>query len=92
MLRIKTVIAKLERQQRDLKEILALLRQIEADPPRFGRKASLDDSEKRLVAKALAQAGGNQTEAARLLQVSRDRLRYKIAKHRLGKANRRLRR
>jgi DNA-binding NtrC family response regulator len=81
MLRIKSVIAKLEKQRRDLKEIIAVLRQIEAGPRNVHRDASLDDSEKRLVMRALAQADGNQTEAARILQVSRDRLRYKIAKH-----------
>jgi transcriptional regulator with PAS, ATPase and Fis domain len=41
---------------------------------------SLEDSERHLVARALEQTGGNQTEAARLLQVSRDRLRYKKLK------------
>lgn len=41
---------------------------------------SLADNERRLVARALEQAGGNQTQAARLLSVSRDTLRYKKRK------------
>jgi two-component system, NtrC family, response regulator AtoC len=41
---------------------------------------SLADSERRLVALALEQAGGNQTAAARLLNISRDTLRYKKRK------------
>jgi transcriptional regulator with GAF, ATPase, and Fis domain len=45
------------------------------------RKITLDDFEKHLVTQALKQAGGNQTEAARILQVGRDRVRYQVAKH-----------
>ncbi|MGP0074225.1 MAG: sigma-54-dependent transcriptional regulator [Bryobacteraceae bacterium] len=41
--------------------------------------------ERSLVVRALQQAGGNQTEAARILHISRDRLRYKVKKHRLDK-------
>jgi len=41
--------------------------------------------ERMLVIRALEQAGGNQTEAARILHISRDRLRYKVKKHNLGK-------
>jgi transcriptional regulator with PAS, ATPase and Fis domain len=41
---------------------------------------SLADNERRLVASALEQTGGNQSEAARLLRVSRDTLRYKKRK------------
>lgn len=37
--------------------------------------------EKRLIADALAQAGGNQSEAARALRIGRDALRYKMKKH-----------
>jgi DNA-binding protein Fis len=32
---------------------------------------------------ALEKAGGNQTHAARILRISRDRLRYKVKKHNL---------
>ena len=46
---------------------------------------SLDEFEKRLVAEALERAGGNQTKAAHILHVSRDKVRYKMAKHGLGR-------
>lgn len=41
--------------------------------------------ERLLVMRALESAGGNQTQAARILRISRDRLRYKIRKHNLDK-------
>jgi DNA-binding NtrC family response regulator len=45
--------------------------------------SSLDEKERNLLAAALEQAGGNQSQAARLLRISRDRLRYKMAKFHL---------
>ncbi len=44
---------------------------------------SFDEHEKGLLADALERASGNQSEAARLLRISRDRLRYKMAKYNL---------
>jgi DNA-binding NtrC family response regulator len=44
---------------------------------------SFDDHEKGLLAEALERSNGNQSEAARLLRISRDRLRYKMAKYNL---------
>ncbi len=41
---------------------------------------SLEEVEHALVEMALRQAGGNQTQAARLLDISRDALRYKLKK------------
>jgi transcriptional regulator with PAS, ATPase and Fis domain len=41
---------------------------------------SLEEHEKRLVADALKQAGGNQSKAARQLRIGRDALRYKMKK------------
>jgi DNA-binding NtrC family response regulator len=41
---------------------------------------SLEEHEKRLVTDALAQAGGNQSQAARQLRIGRDALRYKMKK------------
>jgi len=41
----------------------------------------LEDSEKRMVSDALAKAGWNQSEAARLLRIGRDALRYKMKKY-----------
>ena len=49
----------------------------------FDSPPSLEDHEKELLASALEQAGGNQSEAARILRISRDRMRYKMAKHNL---------
>ena len=40
--------------------------------------------ERAVLVAALAKAGGNQSEAARLLGISRDTLRYRIAKFGLG--------
>ena len=41
---------------------------------------SLEEIERAMVELALEQSGGNQTQAARLLDISRDALRYKIKK------------
>jgi len=43
--------------------------------------ASLEDQERRLVVQALETAGGNQSQAARLLRIGRDALRYKVKKY-----------
>ena len=42
---------------------------------------SFEDHEKGLLVDALARASGNQSEAARILKISRDRMRYKMAKY-----------
>jgi transcriptional regulator with PAS, ATPase and Fis domain len=44
---------------------------------------SLYDVEKELIRQALENARGNKTTAARLLQITRDTLRYKVKKYRL---------
>jgi len=44
---------------------------------------TFEDHEKRLIAEALAKAGGNQSQAARALRIGRDALRYKMRKHNL---------
>ncbi len=41
---------------------------------------SLEEVERALVEMAMTQANGNQTHAARLLDISRDALRYKLKK------------
>jgi DNA-binding protein Fis len=43
----------------------------------------LDDQEKDLIIKALGEARGNQSKAARLLGITRDTLRYRMRKHEL---------
>jgi DNA-binding NtrC family response regulator len=45
--------------------------------------ASLEDHERELLTDALERAGGNQSEAARILRISRDRMRYKMGKYNL---------
>ncbi|HEX5041642.1 MAG TPA: sigma-54 dependent transcriptional regulator [Candidatus Polarisedimenticolaceae bacterium] len=54
----------------------------EAKPsaPSSGNGTSLRDMERTMVAEALERAGGNQSQAARLLGISRDALRYKMKK------------
>jgi len=44
---------------------------------------SLYDVERELIKQALQQARGNKTNAARLLRITRDTLRYKVRKYRL---------
>ena len=44
---------------------------------------SFADHERALLAEALERAAGNQSEAARILKISRDRMRYKMAKYNL---------
>jgi PAS domain S-box-containing protein len=44
---------------------------------------SLEDNEKNLVSRALEKTHGNQTQAARLLRITRDTLRYKMKKFNL---------
>ncbi len=44
---------------------------------------ALDDVESRLIDAALEQTAGNVSQAAQLLHISRDTLRYRIRKHRL---------
>jgi len=43
--------------------------------------ASLEDQERFLVMRAMEEAGGNQSQAARILRIGRDALRYKLKKH-----------
>jgi len=64
--------------------VLITLYEIEANlVVKPGQHSSLDDHEKSLIVNALKRAGGNQSEAARLLGVKRDRLRYKMAKYKI---------
>jgi transcriptional regulator with PAS, ATPase and Fis domain len=44
---------------------------------------SLYDVERKLIRQALSQSRGNKTNAAKLLQITRDTLRYKVKKYRL---------
>lgn len=49
----------------------------------MGEVGSLEEHERMLIGKALETAGGNQSEAARLLRIGRDALRYKVKKYNL---------
>jgi PAS domain S-box-containing protein len=51
--------------------------------PADGDGMSLEENEKLLVVRALDKTAGNQTQAARLLQITRDTLRYKMKKYNL---------
>ncbi|MFN7997324.1 MAG: sigma-54 dependent transcriptional regulator [Bryobacteraceae bacterium] len=51
-----------------------------------GSELSFDEQERRVIEQALERCGGNQVHAARLLGISRDKLRYKIKKHNLSRA------
>jgi len=44
---------------------------------------SMQDMEKKMLTEALHQAGGNISEASRLLKLTRNTLRYRMAKYRL---------
>lgn len=47
---------------------------------------SLEELEKTAIEKALSMARGNQAKAARLLQISRETLRYRVKKHHIDSA------
>jgi DNA-binding NtrC family response regulator len=54
---------------------------IGAEAPADG--LSLEDNERSLLVRALEKTEGNQTQAARLLRITRDTLRYKMKKFNL---------
>jgi transcriptional regulator with PAS, ATPase and Fis domain len=56
----------------------AALSALAAEPSGLG---TLEEQERILLVRALQEAGGNQSEAARQLRIGRDALRYKIKKH-----------
>jgi PAS domain S-box-containing protein len=54
-----------------------------ARPDEAPASLSLTDHERFLIVQALEKSGGNQTQAAKLLQITRDTLRYKMKKFNL---------
>jgi DNA-binding NtrC family response regulator len=56
---------------------------ISAGLDRPPEELSFEDHERDLLVGALQKANGNQSQAARLLRISRDRMRYKMAKYNL---------
>jgi len=55
----------------------------QAKPSLLAFGLSLQDMEKKMLMEALHQAGGNISEASRLLKLTRNTLRYRMAKYRL---------
>jgi transcriptional regulator with PAS, ATPase and Fis domain len=53
------------------------------EPATDRTELSFDEQERRVIVQALGRAFGNQVHAARLLGISRDKLRYRIKKHHL---------
>ena len=53
-------------------------------PPGEGALDALEEHERMLIAKAFEQSGNNQSQAARLLRIGRDALRYKLKKYKIG--------
>ncbi|HXP84924.1 MAG TPA: sigma-54 dependent transcriptional regulator [Bryobacteraceae bacterium] len=54
---------------------------VEATDPGVG---TLEEQERLLIVRALEASGGNQSQAARILRIGRDALRYKLKKHNLA--------
>ncbi|MBI3470327.1 MAG: sigma 54-interacting transcriptional regulator [Candidatus Solibacter usitatus] len=52
-------------------------------PSQVNENLSLEENERNLLVRALEKTGGNQTQAARLLRITRDTLRYKMKKFNL---------
>ncbi len=57
--------------------------EIGSPPSLLALGLSLEELEKTLLAEALEKAGGNVSEASRLLKISRNTFRYRMAKHHL---------
>ena len=49
-----------------------------------GGVGTLEEQERLLIVRALEASGGNQSQAARILRIGRDALRYKLKKHNLA--------
>ncbi len=75
----------------DMQDLPAYLRsqggQTEAEtvpaPPASAEIGTFAEQERQLILRALETAGGNQSQAARILRIGRDALRYKLKKHNL---------
>ncbi|HEY3453877.1 MAG TPA: sigma-54 dependent transcriptional regulator [Bryobacteraceae bacterium] len=62
----------------------ALTNVVAALPEMTATASTLEDTERHLIADALVKTSGNQSEAARLLRIGRDALRYKMKKYGLA--------
>jgi DNA-binding NtrC family response regulator len=68
----------------DVPDLPAQVRELStaaAHPAEVGDPQSLDAHEKLLLVDAMQRSNGNQSQAARLLRIGRDALRYKLKKH-----------
>ena len=63
--------------------VIASLAYPEGEPREVHDGMSLADQERRLLVQALSKTAGNQTQAARILRITRDTLRYKMKKFNL---------
>ncbi|MGA3234937.1 MAG: sigma-54 dependent transcriptional regulator [Bryobacteraceae bacterium] len=78
----------------DIQDLPASLRapgQAETPPAALGvglEHGALEEQERQLVQRAMESAGGNQSEAARILRIGRDALRYKLKKYNLDAGGR----
>jgi DNA-binding protein Fis len=75
------MIARLEKQRRELKELIEQLRSLDNIGPLSAEGLSFHDHEKRLLEAALDKTGRNQSQAAQILKITRSQMRYKMRKH-----------
>jgi transcriptional regulator with PAS, ATPase and Fis domain len=79
----------------DVQDLPPYLQKGDSEPPESATAASalsadqtglgtLEEQERILIVRALEASQGNQSQAARLLRIGRDALRYKLKKHNLG--------
>jgi DNA-binding NtrC family response regulator len=57
-------------------------------PSAAPEQGALEEQERQLVQRAMESAGGNQSDAARILRIGRDALRYKLKKYSLDAGGR----
>jgi DNA-binding NtrC family response regulator len=73
----------------DIQDLHAYLRtlapqeELRQTPAPAAQGGTLAEQERQLIIRALETAGGNQSQAARILRIGRDALRYKLKKHNL---------
>lgn len=89
----REMLRRLRQQMDSMSATVGILEKIEAESSRAVRRPAqrkgqrislddhLDDHERSLIVDALNESHGVQLEAARLLGIGRDRLRYKMAKY-----------
>jgi DNA-binding NtrC family response regulator len=71
----------LQKADREPSESALVATALPTDQPGLG---TLEEQERLLIVRALEASEGNQSQAARMLRIGRDALRYKLKKHNLG--------